>query len=734
MSVKVFRILSLIFWPVLTTSVMIKAVEPEWSYLASQKQVNQLAVVGNALYAATDGGLMVVTDPATPPALYGSLDGLGTTVINHLMVDLAGDLWLAGTGRLVRFDPDNPEQFLFLDNQNNLIELLSVTDDNDLIWVGSELGLILFSKTIDGGQIQDSYQLFGDLNPNADVNYVILGGDSIYLATDEGIAMADRSSVNALKSPSAWNTFGPTQLSILNSGVRSLALYNNDLYLSTINALYRFDLASETFSTVNFGRSTGGCYDLVIRNDSLLLYCVAGLGVVTSGGAAIVDLDNLDGNPVTGAIFNDSLWIGTAGRGLAYETVAGYQTYPFTGAPANSVSDLAVGADGTLYAGFGFGPFGRFSGTAWTEFARTTYHSTTDVMVDSIGRGWIGTWGGGLAMIDGDQVTIFNRDNSTFTGNSDNGGETYVVIRGLDNDGRYLFAGAYRSLTDNPIVIADLNNLANPSGWTTLSAADGLTNHFVSTLDYQDGWLAVGTDAGGVYLYYLGPDPFDKADDFVVHYTESADRLSSDIVGMVKFAPDGTLFVAGNLGISRWNSGYEWFDDVTLPGSIGPGVNAIEFDSRGNLWVGAQDGLGRINMTTDEGVQFTQLNSGLLSDKIRRIKYQAATGVIYAATERGISIIGSFYGPPPNELAESYPFPNPFVIRSDSDRLNFTYTEDGTISIFTIAGELIAEQSVNVGWDGRNQAGKKVASGVYFYIYTSNSSSQHQGKFLLVRD
>lgn len=729
MRAKFVYILSLILMPVLS-----QAVEPEWSYLASQKQVNYLAVVGDALYAATDGGLIVISDRVSPPSMYGSLDGLGTTVINHLMVDSGGDVWLAGTGRLVRFDPDNSEQFLFLDNQNKLIELLSVTDDNDLIWVGSELGLILFSKTIDGGQIQDSYQLFGDLNPNADINQIILLGDSIYLATDDGLAMADRSSVNALKSPSAWKTYGPNQLSILSRGVRSLALYNNDLYLSVVNGLYQLDFTSETFTRINFGRSTGECYELVIRNDSLLVYCVAGLGVVTSGTATIVSLDGLVGTPVTGVQFDASLWIGTAGNGLAYETVNGYQTYPFTGAPGNSVSDIAVDPDGIIFAGFGKNPFGRYSGTDWTEINRAVLNTSTDVMVDSSGRGWIGTWGGGIYMIDGDQVTNFTRHNSTLTGNSDVLGEDYEVIRGLDNDGRYLFAGAYRSLTDNPIAIADLNNLDNLSGWTTLGAAEGLTNHLVSCLDYQDGWLAVGTDAGGVYLYYLGPDPFDKSDDFVAHYTESDDRLASDIVGMVKFAPDGTLFVATNMGVSRWNAGYEWFDDVTLPGTVGPGINAIELDSRGNLWVGAQDGLGRINMTTGDGEHFTQLNSGLLSDKVRRLQYQAATGTIYAATEGGISIVGSFYGPPAANVAEGYSFPNPFVIRSDSDLLNFTYAEDGVISIFTIAGELMNEQSVNVGWDGTNQAGKKVASGLYIYIYTSNSGRQHQGKFLLVRD
>ena len=171
-----------------------------------------------------------------------------------------------------------------------------------------------------------------------------------------------------------------------------------------------------------------------------------------------------------------------------------------------------------------------------------------------------------------------------------------------------------------------------------------------------------------------------------------------------------------------------------LPGTLGSDIEGLDFDSRGNVWTGGQNGLGRTNVTTGVGEHFTQLNSGLIADKVRQVQYQRSSGKVYVATSGGISIVGPFLGTPSAETGAGYPFPNPFVIRNSTDRLNFTHAEDGVVSIFTVTGELVVEQSVNVGWDGTNQAGRKVASGVYLYIFTSVTDQQHQGKFLLVQD
>ena len=83
-------------------------------------------------------------------------------------------------------------------------------------------------------------------------------------------------------------------------------------------------------------------------------------------------------------------------------------------------------------------------------------------------------------------------------------------------------------------------------------------------------------------------------------------------------------------------------------------------------------------------------------------------------------------------------FPNPW--RSDLDGSQ-PLTIDGlpasvttTVRIFTLTGELVRTLGgvQSVQWDLRNNAGSRVASGVYFYLATANSE-QHTGKIAVVR-
>ena len=55
------------------------------------------------------------------------------------------------------------------------------------------------------------------------------------------------------------------------------------------------------------------------------------------------------------------------------------------------------------------------------------------------------------------------------------------------------------------------------------------------------------------------------------------------------------------------------------------------------------------------------------------------------------------------------------------------------VRIFTPAGELVRRQDANCGWFGDNQAGERVASGVYIYLLEDDQGNIKRGKILLVR-
>jgi hypothetical protein len=60
-----------------------------------------------------------------------------------------------------------------------------------------------------------------------------------------------------------------------------------------------------------------------------------------------------------------------------------------------------------------------------------------------------------------------------------------------------------------------------------------------------------------------------------------------------------------------------------------------------------------------------------------------------------------------------------------------------TITVFTVSGEKVKtlQKDSNIdsmGWDLRNEAGQRVASGLYLYVVTAPGSSK-KGKLVLVR-
>ena len=80
----------------------------------------------------------------------------------------------------------------------------------------------------------------------------------------------------------------------------------------------------------------------------------------------------------------------------------------------------------------------------------------------------------------------------------------------------------------------------------------------------------------------------------------------------------------------------------------------------------------------------------------------------------------------PDDLKNVVVFPNPFVpSESISGKVTFkNLTEDAVIFIYTINGELVRElevdlSSVSAQWDGKNEYGQDVASGLYIYMIKS---------------
>ena len=608
--------------------------------MTSFSDARRMSVIDDTLFVATSGGLLAVVDPLNSGRQYTNLSGLETADVTDVIEAADGVTWVAGNGRLIRWEDGELMVFPIVDNDGEPFRLLRLADDGDYLWIGSDAGLILFSKTIDGGQIQDAFLLFDDLNPAPMIFDIVLTGDSIWLATSSGLAAADRSSHVALKSPADWKGYRYDNHPELGSDtIRTAAAFNGDIYVGTDDGLFRLE-TTDDFTQMSFaaGRPV---YQLSAGSDSLIVFSDAGLGAVVGGSAAALSTSGVTGGVKCGTTFGGRRWLGRYDGGLYYASGSAYAEYPYVGMPDNDVADVSVAPDGTMAVLFHFdGPYEQVSGD-WIHWPVNIAGGALAITADRDSRFYIGTYGGGMSRVS-DTVARYDTQNSTLQ-EAGAVGSNYVVCYDVALNANYFFGVNFEPRDGTRVVIADLSNMDALSGWMALGVEDGITGSQMVSIDEYDGAIAVGSGLAGAYYYYYGSDPFDQSDDSLQHYTQNAAsfryRIISDVVRVVRFSPRGELWVGTNYGISRFDLGLEAFVEVDLKPGFGPDITALEFDTRGNVWIGAKNGLARIDNLSGDVSVYTVDNSGLLNDYVNNLTFDGTSGNLYVATSSGLSVL-----------------------------------------------------------------------------------------------
>ncbi|MBU0984907.1 MAG: hypothetical protein KKA42_13625, partial [candidate division Zixibacteria bacterium] len=686
----------------------------DWENLTSYRQVRQMRTINGAVYMATSGGMQIVSNPYVKGQCVCNLDGLGISDIRDIMQAEDGQIWVAGSGMLVKYDGLQSVRYPFEHNDGRALTIHCLRDDGDSLWVGLDTGVVLFSKAVDDGQIEDYYWRFGDLNPAPDVYGIEVVGDSIWLATSVGLVVADKTNPQLLYDKNAWRTYTPESHPELESGIiRDVVMYDASIYIGTPRGAYRLDGGTDTFVKIPYA-TTADFTSIKVEDGLLYIYSAAGAAVVTGGGVTPLASDGLPGAARTGTVGMGVRWVGLTTGGVYHDAGGTFEEYLYTGLPDDNVSDASVGVDGVLTVlCYKRGPY-ELRDDLWVQRPILVGNRAELMVTDRYGWNWIGTYGAGVSRV-GDTVAHYDNWNSSLQGALDPNDTTYIVCEAIAVSDNHVFAASTWAYQNRPIAIGDLTNLDSPSGWTTLGSTEGITDHAVFALDYYNNTLAIGSNVRGVFTYYLGPDPFDTGDDHVTHFTETNSFLISDIVRAVRFSPGGELWIGTNRGVSRYDAGVERLVDVNLPGGFGPDVTAICFDGRSNVWLGATNGLAFRDAVTGDFTVYSTDNSDLIDNAVKNLYIDAGTGDLYVATPRGLSIKKANLGPPTDDVESVYAIPNPFVVRSTNDSVRFNFAEQASLRIFTVAGELVAEME-RPSWDGRNQSGYPVASGVYLFV------------------
>lgn len=230
----------------------------------------------------------------------------------------------------------------------------------------------------------------------------------------------------------------------------------------------------------------------------------------------------------------------------------------------------------------------------------------------------------------------------------------------------------------------------------------------------------------------FGADPFNHSDDQLAYFDRQR-RLPTNIVTALAYDRDNRLLVGTPQGLAYFDDDIDFFFPLELPPQVGSNVTSIAVDSRNNIWVGTTNGLAYLPEAAIAPFALTSQNSDLVSNQIQRLAFDEVSGKLLIFTRGGLSVLE--YTPTGGDDRRAvYAYPNPFRIQFGGEaRLLFSLDRRGDVRIFTIAGDRVRNTTVNAGWDGRNEGGELVASGVYLFEIAAEDGSYHTGKIFVLR-
>ena len=554
-----------------------------------------------------------------------------------------GDLWVGTRRGLNRLDRRTETFRRYARARDGLPDgdvIALLADSSNTVWVGTAEGLGRYDAEADAWTVYRHDPADPTSLPHDNVAAIAQGPDgAIWVGTNDGVARLDRES-------GRFRTFRiAPEGDVLGGNVSSLSFSEQGhLWVGTFgNGLFRLDASSGTVTPVDLGSVSVVSTIYEDRTGTLWVGTFGdGLRQLEPGAPTPIAYVATEDDPT--ALIDDSvsdvfqdrqgvLWVATYG-GLdrfdrARGTVSRFRSDPTVEASlaSNEVRSLLSARDGTLYVGTDRsvdvstdggetfrhlplqGELGDATaqslvqdrdGTIWagTEAGlhRVTPNGLEQVSVDAVpggipvkavledraGRFFLGTLGGGLALLDretGRSVAYAHSPNDPASLSHDN-------VRALAEDARgTVWVGTAEGL-------CRLDRAAEDARFTCFRAApadpDALADGFIHALHArEDGSLWVGTRGG---LHRVDTEAPERG---IQRFTEADTDLPSDDVLAIVEDDDGFLWLATSRGLARFDPVTATFQQRTLGGE-GAARTLGEAATRGldgTLYFGGTNGL-----------------------------------------------------------------------------------------------------------------------------------------------
>ena len=744
----------------------------DWEIFSSYSTINSVSFDNvDTYYVLTQGGLFVVEDDIII-SRFTTIDGMHRLdAIESIFDELNNRLIIAYTDGVIDvFNVDN-QSFEKIDDIARVNEFTSKMinhfelQHNELV-VATDFGVVVFDRN--QLYVTNSYLNIGEFPRGSTVYDVTFYDDSIFVATSQGIASALSSS--NLVDANEWNTKKLSESNNLEvteveeSNTLLLAISDDSLY-SWNNGAWKV-LDNQPLNNPSILES---------YEDEILIGNINKIQSISENNETTDIFVSDKENITTIRSINSDLLIGTRENGLI-ELTSSSQIFKPSGPYLNFFSETEY-KDGILLASSTSqfpqsDPFNSIRGyyiynNGWENYNRNTNTTldefsyamayTIDITDDDY---FIGSWGDGIAIHSrlNNEIRVFDTTNSDFTGISAN--SSYIVISGIDTDS-FNNTWVISFLSDLPLNVYSKES----DEWTHFSSLP-INNdelYFRLFVDSKNKlWIPlidVSNNGKGLLIIDTGQNVFDESDDTYRKLTLSVDEGNLPDNNVIAIAEDknGEIWIGTERGIARFifpdfivstNNPSEYTAQWLINADTSAtsrfllrdiNVSSIAVNSANQKWVGSvNQGIWLLNEDGSEIIaRFTAENSPLISNNIEDITIDNERGVVYISTDLGLISLVETAKKPVNTLRDLKVYPNPFVYSKHDEVIIDDLSDQTTIKIVGADGSVFNSFQTKGGrhsWDGLDEYGKELSSGVYFVVaIADNGSEKGIGKIVIIR-
>jgi len=709
----------------------------DWTTFTSQNDILDLILVDDYIWCAANGGVFNYQISTGTYQQFNNTNGLTSVNAQTIEIDHSGKIWIGfADGWINYYDPATGNWKNIQDYLGHQIYDLEAFGDSLL--VALDLGISLYDMK--RKEVKETYKRLGwQLSSEIAVFDIMIVNRDIWAATGSGIARSNFNLAN-LMAPESWENYTIAH-GLPSDQVNTIIAHGDSIFVGT--KLGAAILRGQNWSVINSYLPYDDVKKLVSKNGEL--YAIT-IGYVSRWSSneyhwrnVAPELKTLTCLAVTD---NGDLWVGReksgVSKGFANFSLSKQQWEIFTppGPPGNEFNSLAVDKDGILWCASPHDGIFKYDGETWRQYTTADgliNNGIKSVSIDSQNRKWFSSTGGGLIMIDQDEnITVFY--NEILSGSA--GSPDWVVVTDAKAD-RYDNVWVLNSFAANNKVVAVYTPQLD---WHFFTVQEGILTDVITSLDFDRvDRVWIGTQRGVSVIDYNNTLA-DKSDDRIEgNNLTTVDGLENNDIKDIAIDQDDIVWIATAGGLNYWDP--KTPEKVHFQyGLLSNSINTIQIDIRNNKWFGTSAGVSILSFDGYSWTHYSTDNSPLVNDNVTSFGFDLETGEVYIGTTNGLSVLETPYSRPRESLSQVKAGPNPFLVGNGQDFAISELSDDVDIKVMTENGMIVRHISKDdilgayTTWDGKNDNGEYVASGIYIYvIYNEDTGLNRVGKVAVIR-